>query len=189
MPWTQATLRAPLFCPSLSCAWEAGYNEHLKVVMGKGGAKWGRGRDKRLCPWEMRRVHLLLLLVSQSCLTLCDTCTVVHQASLSMGFSRQEYWSGLSFPSAVDHPEPGIKPTSPTWQADSLPLGHQRSLHILVPSEFLSCFVSVFLAQSHLRRPETFHNFSCLEFRKGFLSAGYSDCLHLWFVTARPACG
>ena len=47
--------------------------------------------------------------------------TVAHQASLSMGFSRQEYWSGLPFPSPVDLPDPGIEPRSLTLQADSLP--------------------------------------------------------------------
>ena len=40
---------------------------------------------------------------------------------LSMGFSRQEYWSGLPFPSTGDLPEPGIKPRSPALQADALP--------------------------------------------------------------------
>ena len=38
-----------------------------------------------------------------------------------MEFSRQEYWSGLPFPSPEDLPNPGIKPTSPARQADSLP--------------------------------------------------------------------
>ena len=38
--------------------------------------------------------------------------TAAHQAPLSMGFSRQEYWSGLPFPSPGDLPDPGIKPTS-----------------------------------------------------------------------------
>ena len=47
--------------------------------------------------------------------------TVAHQAPLSMGFSRQEYWSGLPFPSPGDLPNPGIKPGSPTLQADALP--------------------------------------------------------------------
>ena len=39
-----------------------------------------------------------------------------------MEFLRQEYWSGLPFPSPGDLPDPGIKPTSPAWQVDSLPL-------------------------------------------------------------------
>ena len=47
--------------------------------------------------------------------------TVAYQAPLSMGFSRQEYWSGLPFPSPGDLPHPGIKPRSPASQADALP--------------------------------------------------------------------
>ena len=39
-----------------------------------------------------------------------------------MGFLKQEYWSGLLFPSPWDLPDLGIEPTSPAWQADSLPL-------------------------------------------------------------------
>ena len=46
--------------------------------------------------------------------------TVAYQASLSMRFSRQEYWSGLPFPSPGDLPNPGIKPRSPTLKADAL---------------------------------------------------------------------
>ena len=54
--------------------------------------------------------------------------TIAHQASLSMGLSRQEYWSGLSFPPPGDFPDPGIKPVSPAslaLQEDSLPLSNQ----------------------------------------------------------------
>ena len=46
--------------------------------------------------------------------------TVAHQDPLSMGFSRQEYWSGLPFPSPGDLPDPGIEPRSPTLQSDAL---------------------------------------------------------------------
>ena len=46
--------------------------------------------------------------------------TAACQAPLSMGFSRKEYWSGLSFPSSGDLPDPRIKPGSPAFQADSL---------------------------------------------------------------------
>ena len=52
---------------------------------------------------------------------------VAHQAPLSMGFSRQEYWSGLSCPPPGDLPDPGTEPASPAWQADSLPLSHWGS--------------------------------------------------------------
>ena len=47
---------------------------------------------------------------AQLCLTLCDPIT--HQAPLSLGFSRQEYWSGLPFSSAGDLPDPGVEPAS-----------------------------------------------------------------------------
>ena len=47
--------------------------------------------------------------------------TVAHQTPLSMGFPRQEYWSGLPFPSPGDLPDPGIKPRSPELQTDFLP--------------------------------------------------------------------
>ena len=46
--------------------------------------------------------------------------TVAYQASLSMGFSRQEYWSGLPFPSPGDLPNPGTEPGSPSLEADAL---------------------------------------------------------------------
>ena len=47
--------------------------------------------------------------------------TVAYQAPQSMGFSRQEYWSGVPFPSPGDLPNPGIQPGSPSLQADTLP--------------------------------------------------------------------
>ena len=67
----------------------------------------------------------------QSCLTLCDPMDYIAcQAPLSMGFSRQEYWSGLPCPPPVDLPHPGIKPVppvSPALQADSFLLNHLGS--------------------------------------------------------------
>ena len=56
------------------------------------------------------------VLVTQSCSTLCNC-----RAPPSMRFSRQEYWSGLPFPSPGDLPNPGIKSRSPVSQTDSLP--------------------------------------------------------------------
>ena len=47
--------------------------------------------------------------------------TVAYQVPPSIEFSRQEYWSGLSFPTPRDLPDPGIKPKSPALQADALP--------------------------------------------------------------------
>ena len=46
--------------------------------------------------------------------------TIANQAPLSMGFPKQEYWSGLPFPSPGDLPDPGIEPRSPAFQADTL---------------------------------------------------------------------
>ena len=60
-------------------------------------------------------------LVAKSCPTLATPWTTACQAPLSMGFSRQEYWSGLPFPSSGDLPDPGVKPGSPALQTDSLP--------------------------------------------------------------------
>ena len=53
--------------------------------------------------------------------------TISHQAPLSVEFSRQEYWSGLPFPSPGDLANPGIKHEYPVWQTHSLPLSYQGS--------------------------------------------------------------
>ena len=67
----------------------------------------------------IRQDILSLSLVTKSCLTLATPYTIACQAPLSMRFSRQEYWSGLSFPSPGDLPDPGIEPRSPALQANS----------------------------------------------------------------------
>ena len=60
--------------------------------------------------------------VAESCPTLCDPMdSSLHQAPPSMGFSRQEYWSGLPFPSSWNLPDPGIEPRSPALKTDALP--------------------------------------------------------------------
>ena len=64
--------------------------------------------------------------------------TVVRQALLSMGFPRQEYWSGLPFPSSGDLPDSGIKLCLLHCQADSLLLSHRGSPHVLVGMPLLS---------------------------------------------------
>ena len=58
--------------------------------------------------------------VAQSCPTLCNLMDYSLQAPPSMEFSRQEYWSGLPFPSPGDLSNPGIEPRSPELQADTL---------------------------------------------------------------------
>ena len=74
--------------------------------------------------------------VAESCLTLATPWTIGHQAVLSMGFPRQEYGSGLPFPSPRDLPDPGIKPMSPAWQVDSLPL-----CHLGIPYLYMSTYM------------------------------------------------
>ena len=63
----------------------------------------------------MKNLFILYSEVAQSCSTLCDPMDgSLHQAPPSMGFSRQEYWSGLLFPCPGNLPDPGIEPRSPT---------------------------------------------------------------------------
>ena len=61
-----------------------------------------------------------MVLVAKWFLTLATPWTVAHQAPLSVGFFRQEYWSGLLFPSLENLPDPGIEPRSPALQEDDL---------------------------------------------------------------------
>ena len=67
-------------------------------------------------------------LVAKSCLTLVTLWIVACQAPLSMGFSRQECWSELPFPSPGDLPDPGIESRSAALQAHSFPTKLQRKL-------------------------------------------------------------
>ena len=76
-------------------------NLHLKLPIIH-RMKWGEGKSLS---------HVWLFVTP---------CAVACQAAQSMGFSRQEYWSGLPFPSPGDLPDPGIEPGSPMLQADSL---------------------------------------------------------------------
>jgi len=70
-------------------------------------------------------------------------CTVTHQTPLSMGFSRQEYWSGLPFPPPGGLPNPEIEPACPALQVDSSPLSHKGS-----PRCFVWCVLSVQFSRS-----------------------------------------
>ena len=74
-------------------------------------------------------------LVTKLCLTLVTSWTIACQVPLSMGFSRQKYWSGLPLPSPRDLPNPGTEPRSPALQADSLltELQGKPILHIYIP--------------------------------------------------------
>ena len=124
-----------------------------------------------LCPFLPTVVDILSskahkvkvkVLVAQSSLTLFDPMDCSHQAPLSMGFSRQGYWSGLPFLSPGDLPKPGVKPRSPALQANpllsessgnqerhmreptkspALSLAHHPGIGVLSPPSFTWCFL------------------------------------------------
>ena len=71
------------------------------------------------CHFLLQCINVKVKLLSRVWL-LATPWTAAYQAPPSMGFSRQEYWSGLSFPSPGDLPNPGIEPRSPSLQADAL---------------------------------------------------------------------
>jgi len=75
-------------------------------------------------------------LVAKLCLTLATPWIVACQASLSMEFSMQEYWRGEPSPSPGDPLDLGIKPRSPTLQADSLPSESPGKSHIVLPLSY-----------------------------------------------------
>ena len=98
--------------------------------------------------------------------------TVAHQAPLSMGFPRQEYWSRLPFPSPGDFPDLGIELGSPVLQADPLPLNHQGCLKD--GHRFLSIPFSISLQFTT--------SVPCMKWR---LSLSSLNLLTVWLVSAR----
>ena len=94
--------------------------------------------------------------VAQSCPTLWSPVDV-SQAPPSMGFSRQEYWSGSSFPPLGDLPNPGTdaeSPVSPAGERILYPMSHQADLNVI----FLTCKGGGLNENTHLRlhNPRTF---------------------------------
>ena len=73
-------------------------------------------------------ISILLFSHSVMSISFATPWTVALQAPLSMEFPRQEYWSGLPFPSPGDLLDPGIEPTSPALKVNSSPLSHQGSM-------------------------------------------------------------
>ena len=90
--------------------------------------------------------------VAQSCPTLCDPMACSPPGLLSMGFSRQEYWSGLPSPSQGDLPDPSIEPGSPALQVDSLPaeLLAKPQITLKYPlAQNIQCKVNHFVNMTH----------------------------------------
>ena len=103
-----------------------------QVTIRRGWESWMKPHSWKQCHMPCSPVlnNLMLLctcyrggggdLVAKSCLTLATPWTVDCQAPLFTGFFRQEYWSGLTFPSPRDLPKPRIEPGPPALQVDSL---------------------------------------------------------------------
>ena len=107
IPWRRAWQPAPAFLPGES-PWtdEPGKATVHRVTKSWTWLKWLSTHEVKL----FSRVQLFVI-----------PWTIAYQAPLSLGFSRQEYWSGLPFPSPGDLPNRGIEPGSPVLQADALP--------------------------------------------------------------------
>ena len=123
IPWRRKWQPTPVFLPGKFHGWrslvdyspwdckESDMTEHLHLLTYK-DERWQAGLG---IPLKVKSVSHSV--TSDSFVT---PWIVTRQAPLSMGFLRQEYWSGLWFSSPEDFPNPGIKPRSPALQADSL---------------------------------------------------------------------
>ena len=87
---------------------------HVPVNDGESTARIDFGLQIHLSQWVNSQIGNGSGLVTKLCLAFATSWAVAHQTSLSLGFSRQEYWSGLPFPSPGDLPDPGIEPGCPT---------------------------------------------------------------------------
>ena len=106
-------------------AWEIPWTEEPGGLQSTGHKELNSTEQLSLWLVAHNPVHVGVFMISSvqsfSCVRLFTTSsTVAPQAPLSMGFSKQEYWNGLPFPSPGDLPDPGIEPGSPALQADSL---------------------------------------------------------------------
>ena len=100
--------------------WSLGQEDPLqKEIADSGILVWRISWSEDLTHMNYLKTNICVL-VTQSCPTLCNPMDCSPPGSSVMEFSRQEYWSGLPFPSPEDLPHPGIKPRSPTLQADAL---------------------------------------------------------------------
>ena len=110
---------------SSNASWALASNDAVKKhVFWSCGSLYSSNKEqevnKYICNMSVTFVVVAQLL-SHVWLFFVTPWTVACHAPLCMGFSRQEYWSGLPFPSPGDLPDPGMEPRSPALQADSLP--------------------------------------------------------------------
>ena len=130
----------PPFTVGIFYFWESSEDQHIDSISHLDPIL----RDAILWSQSHRRTKLtfieywlcavcMCVLVAQMVWLFATPWIIAHQASLSMGFPRQESWSGLPFPSPGDLPDPGTENSCVLhWQVDSLPLSHQGSLLIKV---------------------------------------------------------
>ena len=105
-------------------AWKTPWTEEPGAIAYKVTKSWTQLHQMSVHTYTHTHTHThthgtMVGLVTKLCLTLVNPWTVACQVPLSMGFSRQESWSGLPFPSPGDLPDLRIKLGSPTLQADS----------------------------------------------------------------------
>ena len=120
------------------------------VLPDPGNKLWSPALQAYSLPTELwgKPLHILNFLLCCSWLISCvwlfsTLVTVAHQTPLSMVFSRQDYWSGLSCPSLENLPIPGFKPRCSTLQADSLPTEPPRKPIFSVSVQYFSFITSV----------------------------------------------
>ena len=125
---------------SSCCIWKSGdlwlQSAGQWPVTGLAGWEWWLLWSE---PCKLTLLSSLLLLFSQSVVSnsFVTSWTVACQAPVSMEFPRQEYWSGLLFPSPRDISDPEMEPVSPALQVDSLLLSHQGSWpEAVIPSQY-----------------------------------------------------
>ena len=132
--------------------WDLGGQEELQSLWDK--VRWV---GATLAPWHhlyLGGTLVLSFLFSEVKLLIrvrlfATPWTVAYQAPPSMGFSRQEYWSGLPLPSPGDLPNPGIEPGSPAFQADALTSKPPGKPRILLLSLLLAASVTRLVPEAH----------------------------------------
>ena len=139
------------FCVTLGRAvkWIYSYPIHFKTVPSTIFLFWKNSKHAEKLKGYTTNICMCRLSCFSRVWLFATPWTVAHQAPLSMGFSRQEYWSGLPCPPPGDLPNPGIKPASPATsvsQVGSLPLSHQGSPNNCIPSpQFNSYYFVMFV--------------------------------------------
>ena len=96
------------------------------------GASWAEVRGVTKSQTQLKWLSTAQLCLLSHVWLFAAPWTAALKDPLSMGFPRQEYWSGLPFPSPGDLPDPGIKPMSPALQVDSLPLNYLGHLRLYI---------------------------------------------------------